>query len=456
MEKVDRINNFLKLLLEIKKNGILVDSNLVYSNLVGLNTTNESIEDYFPHYMALFKGKNNLEIYTDNNFFYLKSSDNKINIHDSIKIYIPLDKWHIYNGVKEIFEYINKSGIPHYSKITKRVRTDDITINVDSISNAEKIRNFINNNDYIKTGLLDINPFTYTDGNISYIWDGNLSYNVVLSNWLSDYINTTNDEVSFKKFISYVYKNYIEIFKNGKNINNFAKNNNIENYITELGDYKTITELLIVNLTNDNVKDFYNSYQSIVNKSKSGETDEYIRKVIDIDKPLINITPITKEAFDYAFVEMSKKESPKAALLRFKHFINNNDYKVFTQKNGIRELMYNVITRSALEELLYKEQEINLINACLQTLIKYDIIQVTKALLELKNGKYDGFTNENNARANLEMFVKPSELDGLIHKILLENGYDNVGKEEECWLFIELIRDLNNLREENKVLDSKV
>ena len=443
MNKFEKIEQFLKLISEIKKNGITVDSNLVYSNLINLGTTKESIENYFTSFIERFSKDPKTYVYVSDDyksFCQFIGKGSKTTGYNKIKIYIPLDIRHIYRGVSEIFDFTSKSNISHKSKVSNTIRFDDVVLRVDSISDAEKIRYFVENNSYIRQGLINTNPFAFTDGNISFCWDGELLYNLVVSNWVSDYINE-KDEVSYSDFFNYVYERYLQIFKNGVGINAFAKEKGFVNYERELANYKTITELIIQSLKGAGLKDFYTSYQNIIDVEKDRNLIEKIRKLLRKDEQEEEITPEKKEIFDYIFIELGRK-NPESTIRAFKEFSITSNYKLFTRDNNITEMLMQNLSRNVLEKLLKEEEKSILISSSRTTFEKYDSVQLARALFKLKSGDYSGFTNEFNSRDRLRMFVDSSEVDELIHSILLENGYDLDDKDDEIWIYIELIEKM--------------
>lgn len=443
-EKTQRINEFLRLIKEIKDNGVLIDSNLVYSNLINIGLEKEPINKYFAYWKEKFSKDKNIHVYNDNYYCHMDSPTIKNDAYNMLKIYIPMNKDNMYNGINSLFDYISESGITHHSKITSETRIDDVVLKVDSIASAEKIRNFINHNDYIKKGLLNTNPFTVIDNGISYTWEGKLSYNLVVSDWISRYINDT-DEVSKDKFLEYICNKYNEIFIDGKDINSFS--NEIKNIDGEHGllNYQKVTEILIMSLNNISLKDFYIMYQSIINKNKDEEALLNIRKLIEKDKDKnIEINNEDIEVFDYAFIQMSKNENIDAAVSRFKNFVKTGSFLGFTKKNNIRQLMIENMSREKIKELMLQEQKQVLTNASLETIKKYDSIQLSKALFSLKHGNYSGFTNENNYRNYLKAFIDKDEIDNVVHRIIVDEGYTDIDKNDEYWLYLELIQQKSN------------
>lgn len=87
--------------------------------------------------------------------------------------------------------------------------------------NCDKLRGFINGNEYLKRGLLNPNPFVFID-DIGYTWDGCLSYNLIASEWISNYIND-GGLPSYNGFYNYVRQRYEEVFMKGNDIKDFAK-----------------------------------------------------------------------------------------------------------------------------------------------------------------------------------------------------------------------------------------
>ena len=438
MNKINKVERFLKLILEIKKNGIEIDANLVYSNLININSKKESVRNYFTSFIDKFGKDKNIGIISDNYFTGFKSKNYKSS-KDKIKIYIPLDISHFYRGINEIFDYVSKSNILFSLKISSDVRFDDVVLQVESKEDAESIKKFIQENSYVKEGLLNTNPFAINDGNISFTCDRSLSYNYVISHWISDYINE-HDEVSFSSFYDFIYDRYLEVFKNGNGINEFAKNKNFIDYVNDLVNYQIATEILILALKNASVNEFYEYYENIVEKRKlmSTRIKDFLKNDIAIPKFL----PEEKEIFDYSIVEICKSSDILYAFQCLKFFEENGNYRVFTRKNNFRKLLIKNLSREGAHHFILEEQKLALNNASVLTMKKYDAIQLARALFRLREGDYTGFTNEENARDNLKMLISSNDLIHVINNILMESGYFEIKDEEVIWLYVELIERL--------------
>lgn len=86
-------------------------------------------------------------------FCHLISNHNIKYAKNHLKIYIPLDSNHIEDGVKMTFD-CSKHSMP--IKSSKRIRFDDIVIRVIHPKNVEKIIKFVNDNFYLKSGLIPL------------------------------------------------------------------------------------------------------------------------------------------------------------------------------------------------------------------------------------------------------------------------------------------------------------
>ena len=60
----------------------------------------------------------------------------------------------------------------------------------------------------------------------------------------------------------------------------------------------------------------------------------------------------------------------------------------------------------------------------------------------LQNGSYEAFTNDDNVRNNLSLFVNKDNASKIIHRILEDSGY-SVSSDEEVWLFMEMISKMS-------------
>ena len=59
----------------------------------------------------------------------------------------------------------------------------------------------------------------------------------------------------------------------------------------------------------------------------------------------------------------------------------------------------------------------------------------------MRVNNYNSFTNENNARRNLQIMVKPEEVDALIESVIKEDGGFVYNLDDSFWIFIELMNE---------------
>ena len=175
-----------------------INENLVYRELIynGIDQEqkNYQLNYFFPKWIEKYKNYHNMEVKNTENWKYFCQFLSKqlfdINeYHDSIKIYIPLKAEYIEYGAEMLFDFISSQNIMHESKIGSNVRVDNIVVRVYNVEDAKKIQKFVKNNNYLRSGLINPNPFALSDGLISYASDGLVSYNTEISHYISEYIN---------------------------------------------------------------------------------------------------------------------------------------------------------------------------------------------------------------------------------------------------------------------------
>lgn len=216
------IDNFLKIFRDIASENphLPIASWLVYKYLINLGVTdldknldlrNRVFQDWINYYKS--NSNINLDDEKNSNFCYFNSRYSIDKANDYIKIYIPLDGKHIEEGVKKIFDFIINSRIQHLSKVSNIIRFDDIVIRVIHPADAEAIINFVNNDLYLRNGLIKASPFAFKRNGIALANDGNLSYNETISTIIACYINELKekkelDKVGVQDFYNYVYSNF--------------------------------------------------------------------------------------------------------------------------------------------------------------------------------------------------------------------------------------------------------
>lgn len=107
---------------------------------------------------------------------------------NEVKLYIPLDAQHLQEGANQIFDFISKTSIQHQSKIADKIRNDNIVIRVNNLNDAQTIINFVNSNNYLREGLIKVNPFLSNCNGVGITMDNSYSFNSTLCNIICNFV----------------------------------------------------------------------------------------------------------------------------------------------------------------------------------------------------------------------------------------------------------------------------
>lgn len=446
--KYQQIDDFLKMWRDVAMENpnfsFLEHRKTVYHYLTRLGvsdydqnlTINESI---FPNWTKRFAKTENISCFVSKTWQYFCQFVNHCNpSNDNIKVYIPLDSAHIYEGANMIFDFLAKNNIRHDSKIGKHIRFDDIVVRLDTVESAEELLNFINGNSYIKEGLIAPNPFAYSKDGIALACDGMLSYNETVANIISLYIENakktnTLDKIGIQNFYNFLNDYYQDIFFNN-NYNRLIADFNIEDF-DEMSDYAITNYKQVLALIIKSVDSNF-TYADYINHFKACETGS--RNIDYLSK-----SPFTKQAEETADKEvetllleviniMTIKYDRESAIRNVKNYINTDRSNFITRDHNLRQRAVNMslankvngIIRNndlSIEEYIslleqkskiqeqsngtvYNKEQI-LINALQNTYNKYEAIEnngrsyMISALAQLVfYNSYSGFTRDNGTR----------------------------------------------------------
>lgn len=371
MKNNDRINYLLQFWVRYyqEKNDYDIDYKIFYNKIIyndinkndfnfRLNFSNNGSNSMFEKWIKYFSSSSYTNCFFNNYCGWLSfESKEKVNLgSDYIKIYIPLDKNHIENGVKMIFDFLDKNHILHASKVFNRIRCDDVVVRLVNIDDCDKLLNFINNNIYIQEGLIKPNPFAFQKNGIAMVVDGDFSYTFVVSNLLMIYMNDRKKEnkldcVNVHDFYNYIYNLYISQFVNhSSNIlkdafifsddkysdDDYYNFSNNENYYREIIS-------LIINSNNLNFSyfDFLKHYQICLNSHLNDKINNLL----------------------FEAIISSREKFNDDAIGHVKAFYDTGNIKYITNKYGLRNRMIESDFRSALNKILLS-MNIDFYNYC--------------------------------------------------------------------------------------------
>lgn len=195
-ENYKLIQKFLDIIKElaISNPGNRIDKNFIYTSLIGYNISDEqepysSTTSILENIEREYQDNNNLDTIKQKNFLIFNYGEIKGN---EIKLYIPLDKNHMEQSAKELINFLMSNNIENQIKFANMVRNDNVVIRLNTIKDAKKIIKFVHNN--IKEGLLKTNPFLPNIHGIGVTIDNNYSYNLIISEIISNYIMFLKEE----------------------------------------------------------------------------------------------------------------------------------------------------------------------------------------------------------------------------------------------------------------------
>jgi len=443
ISKENRCEEFLNTMLKLSQNGVDINDKLVYANLVRIGVSRPGkISEHFEYFKNRFVKVPNINVFVADYWDYFcqfrNEKSNSLSAYNKIKIYIPTSYNTIRDMVSKVFTYLAIENIPHVSKVCSDVRIDDIVIRTDDLKTASEIRNIICNDSDLRNGLMDCNSFAFSDGVLSYAWDGALSYNSVISKIIANYINESKhikEKVSYDDFVSYVTKFYSNNFIKGQDISNFldvmgvtCEDEDKDNVIV---NYAGVIKIFLASLkSNASIKDFYDNYKVVI-------SDEYYNQISSLinGKKVANeyavpsleenmVSEDVRSLWRKNYASLIRKYGLEKALDQIYGFINTGNYRYITRDDGVRQsMMENGMNPRLVSRMIKLEKIEALNNAAYATYEKYDYSQLYVALNNLKLGKYRYFTNDYGSRDMLQNTVLPMDVDGVICDYLLSQGY---------------------------------
>jgi len=426
-----------------------------------MSDENKPISKFFSNWIERFQTNQDIDVFVHEKWPYFCqfiNGDPRDFAEDAIKIYIPIDLAHIEIGANKIFDFLASNKYKHSSKIGSDERTDNIVIRVENEYVANEISHFVKSDDDIKKGLMSLNPFCFSDGNIGFVADSNLSYNDVLASYIDDYMSFYHGtpEVSIEHFRSFVSSKYNEHFVTGQNLDVVLKSKS-DNFkwdeASYLVNYQQITELILISTDSNsnthslqehlnslreelNTNQKYNKFKNLQNPNQidnePNQTDNeptnsdllVLREIINTNVDKYGVEWICKALQQYLdngnVLGFTRDNDSRDKISQFKS--TNVSYLIqaflgpgFNQNNFIEDFVNKLIARDYFQE------------ACMETYNKYGKDQAKEAIIRYmrdNNPKY--FTNDNLARDNLTNanLTKDSTLKFLmLNGIKVDNNY---------------------------------
>ena len=396
----------------------IIDRQFVYSLLEQFNIQNHGmdISNNFEYWMNRYEGNPNIKVFEFQQRPFLWFQNGRIRGNE-IKIYVPLDINHIKEGANLIFDYISSNNIVHQSKIATIIRTDNVVIRVTTLEDADKIINFVTNNEYLKEGLLNVNPFLPNYNGLGITMDNFTTYNGNVAQIISDFLNLLKNQGRLDLFNVEEFNNYV------KSAITYVDDPDIKDIYTILSqvtkpnfDFKEFVAFI-----RNKIADKYDN-----NKTRITDPEYYFDEAIKIteqihpgfSKPAIfkylkgDSSGFTRDSHARAGLEKYVHPGDLISIMRSR--LNSNNIPI---PNNDDELINHYLD-IVLNKNMNKENLFDIIkSAYISTLNAYGKAQARAAVNNLIiNREIDLFTNSNGDRTRLR-----SILNYDIKKIIISN-----------------------------------
>lgn len=266
------INSFLKKLAGSFKKENLTHDQVYYELAFNKIPVDKRVDlsAYFDYWKNVFSDNQNIKVFVRNDWNYFcqfVDSDvfrKKPNI-DPIKIYVALKPEYLAVGACQIFNFLATNNIKHCSKIGRVLRDDNIVIRVYDLKEAKKLINYINNNEFLVKGHMDVSPFCFRDGIVGLALDNYLSYNSVICFLIGKYLE---NKKMLRKLNDVNCHDLYEFVKNFDLKQSFSKG--------EMTFAKSMVDLIVVNeirtlfsksLISSDINEVYRHYYSVSKNS---------------------------------------------------------------------------------------------------------------------------------------------------------------------------------------------
>lgn len=430
MNKNIEMEELLKNIAVIYQNNPCPNDKIISDYINSINSTGESLlgvqtkvrNDYIKD-----EKKKKLKIIPYPNFLVIDTPnsneqyENLLTMSDGIKIYLPLEPSKTYKVSTSVIDFIMKKKIAAQCKIRNYHAIDTLTVRVVNKEDINTIIDFINKK--FKKDIKKGNPFIPEVEGINTCIDGQISYNRVLARLLDKYLydkklSNTIDNVSIKEFSHFIE----ETLKNlqGKNWHYYFLLYELKD-MREYQDFVLVSEMIKSNLDKDLSLDDIEQYQKI---KKFKPKDKYQYSIEELDeikkKALREILVFLKNYYDSSEKINNSIEYLHKVIM---DYLDRDNITAFTRNNKIRYIINKYYPRETLKEYIIKMGYEALINAAIETKLKYGDNQLKGALSRLINERdLSGFTNTSGYRSELG-FIIPTEL--LIRKLRVDEEQGN-------------------------------
>lgn len=370
-ERITSMENYLAFFRDIYQQNQInaINCNSVYYYLIRDRETYQEIKPYHSKWIKKFRNIPNIKVFVDENWSYFcqfVNSDIRNNInneHNELKVYISVDEHHIDKAATDIFKFLAAHNIKHISKIGSDERRDAIVIRLENENDLPLLQNFVHNNKNIKKGLIKSNPFLITDGIMGYAMDGELSFNSVISKYISNYlyqkkINNQLNSVCLQDFFLYCSNIYNSTFVNGNDNALIEFCQNFDTYLDPklLNNYREVSKLILTSMqTNDlrylmeHVKEVKNPYhkQNEINKIEN----TLHNKQHQTKTPSSNINQDVELCLDTMF----KRFEYTQAITNIKEYIQTSNPTYLTSQNNVRKIISKNYSIQEFSNIFYQK-----------------------------------------------------------------------------------------------------
>lgn len=435
---------FLNMISEFAKSNPdkIIDNSFVYSNLIRFNIRNDQMPgtniSHF-HNGWLDRYKNNLRITVrdkiQGTFLWFSNGNLKGN---EIKIYIPMDYNHITEGANQLFDFLASTNIEHQSKIASIIRNDNVVLRVNSMEDAKTIIDFVNNNSYIKQGMINVNPFLPNYNGIGMAMDNTYSFNSTVSSIIANFITKLRNQ------------NRLDL-ATVDNLSSFINEQKASINDTDLRDIYDLLE----QTTSKNFE-----FQKFLDHSNNKLIDKYTPERKRITDPSFY--------FEQAVIETSKKQYDFSIVSSIKQALTGNP-SGFTRNNRARDGFRKYVRPGDIINIMRQKLRENnvqipttdeeLINryvdlvvpkldlfkiiqtAYLNTLNGYNKNQADTAIRSLiLNNNIEYFTNRFNDRNILKQHILGKDIKRIILNGINLDNLDINNVEEIISRFIQVLK----------------